>query len=152
MGIIPTSASKIRGVVTITLSGDGEGEVRRAHNLVTDAGLNLILNRLLAASPSPLGYIAIGSGTGAFPGNETAMYDEVYRKGLTSMEVTGNVGLWRTYFSTVEANCTIREIGLTNAAGSGAGTLISHVQVSPPVVKINTKEMTVDIQHIIERS
>ncbi len=123
----------------------GEVNVWEGHNSVVDGGLNLMLERLVGtAGASPMGNLAIGSGTGAFPGGATGLYSEFYRKAITSASVAANVLTVKTYFTTAQGNdATIRELGLTNAAASGAGTLIDHIEVSPGQAKTSAKEMVI---------
>jgi len=149
-----TSGAIIRSAVTITAKDieTGAVEVRRTHNDFTDDGLHWLLNRMVSSATAVMGHLAVGTGTGAFAGSETAMYDEVYRKAITTASVASNVGRWLIYFSAAELSCAIREFGLANAAGSGAGTLIDHIEISPAVSKSETKELVVDIQTTISRA
>jgi hypothetical protein len=143
----------IRGKAAITLKDVLTGEVERweGHNAIVDDGLNLLLERLIGtAGASPMAYLAVGSGTGSFPGSESAMYNEDYRKAITTCSVSGNVGVWMTYFSTAEANGTIRELGLFNAPSGGV--MFAHAKVDPARVKTSGKEMIVTIQHTLSRA
>ena len=49
----------------------------------------------------------------------------------------------KVYFTTSQASGIIRELGLTNAAASGAGTLLTHLEVSPQKTKGSTMEMVI---------
>ena len=145
----------IRGAVTITLRDvrTGETDVWYGANAFTDDGLELLHQRLQGiAGASPIAYLALGSGTGAFPGGATAMYHEYYRRAITTMSIATNVSTYMVYFTTAMASGLIREIGLTNAAGSGAGVLISHIQVSPQREKTSAKEMIAAITHTFARA
>lgn len=145
----------IKGAVTITLRDVETGDVDVWHgpNAITNVGLELFHQCLQGiAGASPIAYLAIGSGTGAFPGGATAMYNEYYRRAITTMSVAVNVATYRVYFTTAMASGIIRELGLTNAAGSGAGVLIGHIQVSPQKTKSSAKEMIVAISHTLSRA
>jgi len=142
-----TDALRIRGAVKIELRDAETGEVNvwESGNNVVDNGLNLILERLTGvAGMAALGYLALGSGTASFLGSATGLNAEYYRKAITSASCSSNVLTVKTYFTTAQGNDdVIREIGLTNAAASGAGTLIIHLEVSPSQAKTSAKEMVV---------
>jgi len=131
----------------------GEVDVWRGHNAFTDAGLDVILNRLAGlGSVAALGYQVVGSGTGAFPGTETSMYHENFRKAITSASVVDQSLVYKTYFTTSQASGSIRELGFANAAASGAGTLITHLVVTPSKLKTSAQEMVVTITHEVSRA
>ena len=143
----------IKGKALITLKDLETGQIDawEGANSVVDDGLNLLLERLIGTTgASPMAYLAVGSGTGSFTGSESTMYNEDYRKAITSASVSGNVGTWMTYFSTAEANGTIRELGLFNAPSDGV--MFAHVQVDPPRTKTSGKEMVVTITHTVTRA
>lgn len=145
----------IKGAAMIALRDvkTGDWDIWEGPNAFTDDGLELLHHCLQGTtSGTPIGYLALGSGTGSFPGTETAMYDEHYRKAITTMSIATNVATYRIYFTTAQASGIIREIGLTNAAGSGAGVLISHIEVSPQKEKTSTKEMIAAISHTLSRA
>ena len=140
-------SARVQGIAKIELRDVNTGEVNiwESGNNVVDNGLNLMLERLVGTSGmAALGHMALGSGTGTFLGSETAMYNEYHRKAITSASCSSNVLTMKTYYTTAQGNDdVIREIGLTNAAASGAGTLIIHLEVSPSQAKTSAKEMVV---------
>lgn len=145
----------IKGAVTITLRNVETGDVDIWHgpNAITNDGLELFHQCLQGiAGASPIGYLAIGSGTGSFPGSEEAMYGEHYRRAITTMSIATNVATYRVYFTTAQASGLIREIGLSNSAASGGGVLIGHIQVSPQKEKTSSREMIVAISHTLSRA
>ena len=139
-------SATIKGAARIELHDveTGETSIWEGHNSVVDNGLNLTLERLIGtAGANALAYLAIGSGTGSFPGGATGLYAEYYRKAITSASVASNVLTVKTYYTTSQGSGYIREIGLCNAAGSGAGILIDHIEVSPSQLKGSSKEMVI---------
>ncbi len=148
--------ARIQGIATITLQDVETGEIETWHgtNAVVDVGLQLFHERMAGVSgASPLGNLAIGSGTGSFPGGATAMYAEFFRKSITAASISSTVATYKTYFTTAQGNAdVIREIGLTNAAGSGAGVLISHIEVSPGISKTSAKEALVTVTQTLSRA
>ena len=148
-------SATIKGAARIELHDveTGETSIWEGHNSVVDVGLNLMLERLIGtAGASPMGNLAIGSGTGAFPGGATGLYAEYYRKAITSASVSSNVLTVKTYFTTAQASGYVRELGLCNAAGSGAGVLIDHIEVSPQQQKTSAKEMVVTQTFTLSRA
>lgn len=147
---------RIQGIATITLRDVDTGETTTWHgpNAVMDVGLQLFHERMAGVTgASPLGNLALGSGTGAFPGGATGLYHEDYRKSITAASVSSTVAVYKTYLTTAQGNsAVIREIGLTNAAGSGAGVLISHIEVSPGVSKTSAKEALITIVQTLSRA
>lgn len=148
-------AARIRGAVKIELTDAVTGVVNiwEGPNKIVDVGLQLFHERMAGVTgASPLGYLALGSGTGAFPGGATAMYHEDYRKAVTTASVSSTVAVYKTYLTTAQGNsAAIREIGLTNAAGSGAGVLISHIEISPGVTKTSAKEALITVTQTLSR-
>lgn len=149
-------AARIRGAAKIELIDVVTGEVNIWHgpNAVMDVGLQLFHERMAGVTgASPLGNMALGSGTGAFPGGATGLYCEDYRKAITAASISSTVATYKTYLTTAQGNAAvIREIGLTNAAGSGAGVLISHIEVNPGVTKTSAKEALVTITQTLSRA
>ena len=153
MGLIDSAT--IRGAVRIELRDveTGETDIWEGYNAVVDTGLQLFHERMAGvASAVALGYMALGSGTGSFPGGATAMYGEFYRKALTSASIAANVATYKVYLTTAQASGYIRELGLTNAAASGAGVLISHIEVSPQVQKTSSKEAVITVTQTLSRA
>ena len=72
----------IKGTARAILThGDGRVEVIEEHNMIMNAGFDLLISSLInsAGRPNPLSYVAIGSGTTATAATQTALADEKYR-------------------------------------------------------------------------
>jgi len=155
LGLDARETARIQGIATITLRDEGgEVEVWRGWNTVVDLGLNLLLERLInTTGASPMSHLAIGSGTRSTVNTAGSLYNEVYRKALTSASVSGNVATFKTYLTSAQAaGETIREMGLTNSAASGKGTLFNYFSVSPAVEKAAGKEAVITITNTLTRS
>ena len=150
------SGARIRGAVKIELIDVETGEVNiwENHNTVVDLGLNLLLSRLLSnTGASPIGNLAIGSGTVSTVNTAGSLGHEVYRKAITSASVSGSVCTFKTYLTTAQARDeTIRELGLTNSAASGKGTLFNYIEVLPSVEKAAGKEAVITITTTMARA
>ena len=130
-------ASRVRprGEVHIKVFGP-DGIVKyEAHNknVVVDAGLTLLANRLTSVSPSSeclVNYVATGTGTNAPSSSDTMLQTENARKAVLSRTNDGVVAAISTTFGATEVpTSTIRELGLfIDATGTAnSGTLLARV-------------------------
>lgn len=105
------------------------------HNLVTNAGLNLIRDRLRgAALVSALSHLAVGTNNTAAGAGDTALGAEVFRDIVTQSSVSASTVVIRYYLGPNDANGnTLREAGLFNA--SSGPTLYARRILSSPIVK-----------------
>jgi len=124
----------LAGRVHLTLIGaDGEiKEDRYENNLVTTAGLGHIADQL-SSSPgdAAMGYMALGSGTGAAAAGDTALGNEFAtggRNALTARTDSGAVVTYTCTFSAGESTGAITEAGILNDAS--AGTLLARLLFS----------------------
>lgn len=97
---------------------------RKFKNLVVQAGKNFSANALVAASPTPFDYMAIGSGATPAASPDTALAAEVYRVAAPGTAPL-NIATWVGNFGAGNGTGTIQEAGIFNAAA--AGTMLSRV-------------------------
>ena len=131
---------KVKGFVTYVLK-DKDGnvkEVREKHNLITNAGLNVMASLLAASNPDSktgVGYIAIGSGSGQ-DATSTALASEITTNGgeraacnaaLDTVAVTNDTIKFDVTFS-FTGSLAITEAGLFN--DSSAGDMIAYQDFS----------------------
>ncbi|RLI98017.1 MAG: hypothetical protein DRP00_02935 [Candidatus Aenigmatarchaeota archaeon] len=131
---------KIIGTVEILLK-DRKGKIIRRivkKNLVTDVGIQYIVKALAnQVTLAAFQYIAIGSGTTAPSGSDTALENELFRKaGTITIETTNISGdtLRVEATFTFDANYSISESGLFNASSGGtmlARQTFSAIDVTP---------------------
>lgn len=103
-------------------------EVVRTHNLVVTAGLNLIRDSLFnnGTRPAQLGWFAVGTGSVAPAGTDTALGTEVFRDTFTQLTVADGQETMQYYLASGSANgYTLTEAGAFNA--STAGTMYARV-------------------------
>lgn len=102
----------------------GEGGT---HNLVVTTGKSYFARRAINTTDAVLGWLAVGTGATAEAVGQTTLVTETARVPFdTAPTVTGNV---ITCVATVPAGTgtgTLQEIGLFNATGANAGTMISR--------------------------
>lgn len=118
--IIPT------GTLTIEVK-DAIGntkEVREVKNLIVNGGLELLASRLKDASSTVPSHMAVGTGTAAAVGSQTALVAESARvafsnANLVTTNVTADSLQYVATFGSGVATGTLTEAGLFNAATSG---------------------------------
>lgn len=114
---------------TIVLEGhiegllfDADGNLiltRRHHNIITNVGRSHIIDRLQAASPAVMDYLAIGTGATAAAAGDTALQTEVARaQGTLSQPDAYTDRLVYTYAAGTGTG-SITEAGRLNAASVG---------------------------------
>lgn len=129
------SRARPRGEVHIVVRG-ADGEIKHEshnRNVVVDAGLTLLANRLSDASPDSgclVNYIATGTGTNAPNASDTQLQTENSRKAVLSRTNDGTTAAISTTFGAAEVpTSTIKELGLfIDATGTAnSGTLLARV-------------------------
>jgi hypothetical protein len=105
-----------------------------AHNLVTNAGLNLVRDLLDGDSVAGITHFAVGTGTAAVTALDTALGTEVFRDVAGGRTSNAQQLVLSYYLNSADANGnTLSEAGLFNAAS--AGTMFARVALSPPITK-----------------
>ena len=116
---------KIVGKLKLVLTKDsGDIQEYEYKNLVVNAGLNLICQRLkddLTVVPS---HMAVGSSATAPAGGQTALLGELGRVALSSVAVSSNQIEFDATFPPGTATGTINEAGIFNDVS--AGTMLSR--------------------------
>lgn len=134
---------KVSGCLSVFLK-DGSGRVLKSvevSNLVVNGGRALIAARLAGVGtvPNPVSHMALGAGSTAASGTDTALEDELGRVALTSKTVNGNI---ITHEATVPAGVAtgaLNEAGLFNDASGG--TLVARTRF-PTINKTAGQEVT----------
>jgi hypothetical protein len=105
-------------------------DVREIDNLVVTAGKNHIADQL-SSSPgqAAMGWMALGTGTGAPAAGDTLLGTEIDRNALTSRTDTGNVvtyvGTWAAGDAT---NSAITEAGIFNVVTANTITMLARAK------------------------
>jgi hypothetical protein len=124
-------------------------ETQEVRNLVVDAGLNLLRDRLAGTSSAYATHLAVGTGTTAASAAQTTMVTEVFRDALTSTTTASKAVTFKYYLASGSANGnTLQEIGLFTA--SSGGTMIARAVLVSPIVK--TASVTVTFSWTINLS
>lgn len=115
---------KAKGQLSVILTGpDGKvKESRTVDNLVVNAGLAFITSRMAGTASAVMSHMAVGSGTTAAAGADTALGTELGRTTLTSTTPTANQIAYAATFAAGVGTGAVTEAGILNA-GSG-GTLL----------------------------
>lgn len=129
--------SNVRVTVTDAVTGELLHE-QMHHNLVVDAGLNLLRDFIDGDAVTGITHFGYGTGTTAVTAADTALGSQTARPALTSKTGTVSKAWTGTYFlnsSTGNGN-TYSEAGLFTA--STGGTMFARVILSPAVVKTSS--------------
>lgn len=124
-----------RGEVHIVVRGaDGQIKHESHHrNVVVNAGLTLLANRIASASPSSsclVNYIGTGTGTNVPATSDTQLQTENARKAVLSRTNSATVAAISTTFNAGDVpNSTIKELGLfiDGTGSANTGTLLARV-------------------------
>ena len=123
--------------VAITVHDADTGAVlerQEAHNLVVNAGLNLIRDLLDGDAVAGITHFAVGTGSSAVAAGDTTLSTEVFRAAVTGRTSNAQQLVVTYYLASGSANGnTLTNAGLFNAAGSG--TLFARVKFASSIVK-----------------
>ncbi len=112
---------KVVGKLHIQLF-DADGNLKQEYhesNLVVNAGLNFITNRMKDVSVAVMSHMAIGSGSTAPAGGDTELGTELGRVALTSTTVTANTIEYVGQFPNGTGTGAVTEAGIFNAGTAG---------------------------------
>lgn len=123
---------RIRYVLTDTISGQVKLD-QTIDNIVTNAGRQLIIDRLQAGAAAVADYIAIGTGATAAAAAQTALVTEVARAQGTLSQPDAHTDRCTFTFAAGTGTGTIAEAARLNAAS--AGTMMGRGLLSPSAVK-----------------
>jgi len=112
---------KLRGEVALVLR-DKNGNVkeeRKINNLIVNAGLNFICDRM-KNDETAMTHMALGSGSTAAAANDTTLGSQLgSREDLDSSTVTSNQIVYVASFEAGDTTGAVTEAGIFNAASSG---------------------------------
>lgn len=136
---------KIKGEIHVRVVRNGVviQEVKKK-NLVVDAGLTLLANRISDATPDSgclVNYIAVGTGTNAPASNNTTLQTENARKAVASRTNSGAIAAISTVFNAGEVPAsTLKEVGLfIDGTGSAdTGTLFARQNIDVEVTALDS--------------
>jgi len=140
------SRVRITGEVLVQVR-DQFGRVKseqRVGNLVVDAGLSLLANRIASASPSSgclINYVGVGTGTDAPASNDTSLQTETARHQVTSRANSATISsVSVTFDAGVVPTSTLKEVGLfIDATGvADSGILFSRTAIDLVVTALDS--------------
>lgn len=121
----PVEKLGVLGRLTLVLKGsDGAvKDVREVKNLVVNTGLGHITTRMIGTSQGSMSHMALGSGSTAAAGGDTALGSQLgSRNAFDSVTQSGSSNeslIYVTTFAPGEATGAVTEAGIFNAASSG---------------------------------
>lgn len=148
---VPKEIIVPKGAVTLVFR-DPKGHIKdvdHVKNLITTAGKSSIADALRGTTDNNKGiatWHAVGTGTTAPVEADTDLEAEIFRKLISVRTVAANVASFQTFFTTSEANATLRELGLFGDDASsipGSGTLFARVAIN----RVKSSNDTLTILH-----
>lgn len=130
---------KVKGEIVLEFRNVKTGKVRRYvyKNMFLTYGKNAIAQRFAGNDVGQITYCALGTGTTAPALGDTALQTEIARKEISVRSYLNNVFTGQTYFTTQEANGTLREaalfgngVGRTASAISGSGQIFCRAAMN----------------------
>lgn len=142
--------TSIKGKVTLDFFNviTGKHDIINVENVFVTLGKNAIASRLSGTDTTNKGvitYCAVGTGTTAPAAGDTNMETEIARKAVSVRSVSGNVATFTTYFTTEEANGTLKEAGLFGEDATSTvstGTLFCHTAINRTKTSSDTLTLT----------
>jgi len=133
---------KAKGTLDIIVRGpDGSiKDEKKVENLIVDAGLDYIASRMSGTSENVMSHMAVGTGSTAAAGADTALGTELDRNALTSTTVTDNAIAYVCSWAAGDGTGSLTEAGIFNA--SSGGTMLCRT-VFGTVTKGTDDSMTI---------
>jgi len=133
---------KAKGTLDIIVRGpDGSiKDEKKVENLIVDTGLDYIASRMSGTSENVMSHMAVGTGSTAAAGADTALGTELDRNALTSTTVTDNSIAYVCSWAAGDGTGSLTEAGIFNA--SSAGTMLCRT-VFGTVTKGASDSMTI---------
>lgn len=116
----------------------------RKKNLVVDAGLTLLANRIADATPSSgclINYIGVGTGTNSPASGDTQLQTENARKQVTSRTNSGVIAAISTTFDAGDIpNSTLKEVGMfiDGTSSANTGTLFARQNINVTITALDS--------------
>lgn len=129
---------QVRGTVTLTLRDAKTGRIKSrdvVKNMFVTIGKTGVAGALIQESGKGyITYCAVGTGTTAPDLTDTQLETELFRKLISVRSRSSNVATFQTYYTTSEANGTLREAGLfgdsTASGTANSGTLYARTAIN----------------------
>lgn len=143
-----------KGACALILRDGKTGKIKAVDfikNTFVTAGKNALAAGLMGTTSNNKGiitYCAVGTSVVAPELGDTGLTTEIFRKLVSVRSVAANVATFQTFFTTAEANGTLREAGLfgDDASGTpGSGTLFSKLAINRVKSASDTLTMSWDI-------
>lgn len=143
-----------KGAVALILRDAKTGKIKSVDfikNTFVTTGKNAIAAALMGTTSNNKGiitYCAVGTNTTAPTLADTQLGTEIFRKLVSVRSVSGKVANFQTFFTTAEANGTLREAGLFGDDASStpdSGTLFSKLAINRVKSSSDTLTLSWDI-------
>ena len=109
-------------LLVVVTKPDGKKEKYSFKNLVVNVGKDFVASRMVGTASAVMSHMAIGSGTTAAAGGDTALETELGRVALAGSSATNNVVTYTATFPAGTGTGAVTEAGILN--NSTGGTLL----------------------------
>ena len=143
--VVPT------GKVHIVIRDAKTGRIKYddlTNNMFVTSGKNAIAKSIMGDISDNTGiitYCALGTGITAPALTDTTLQTEIFRKLVSVRSYSGNVATFQTFFTTSEANGSLKEAGLFGELASGtadSGTLFCRVAINRTKTSADTLSLS----------
>ena len=111
------------------------------HNLVVDAGLDLLCSFLNAAAPAGITHFAIGTASTAVVAGQTTLGTELLRDTVSERITASRTITVKYHLTSTSGNgSTLAEVGLFNA--SSGGSMFARALLTPTIAKTSSIAVT----------
>jgi hypothetical protein len=109
-------------LLVVVTKPNGEKEEYSFKNLVVNVGKDFVASRMVGTASAVMSHMAIGDGTTAAAGGDTALEGELGRVALAGSSATNNVVTYTATFPAGTGTGAVTEAGILN--NSTGGTLL----------------------------
>jgi len=143
-----------QGAITMVFKDGKTGRIKdvyRVKNLITNLFKEALADSMRGTTANNRGigtYHALGTGVTAPEVSDIQLETEIFRKLISVRDVAANVASFQTFFTTSEANDTLREIGLFGDDASGtvnSGKLFARVAIN----RVKSSNDTLTLLHTV---
>lgn len=134
---LKTSLPKVTGICEVVIRDAKTGRIKSRDiikNTFCTVGKYSIAAALIeTANKGKVTYCAVGTNVTAPAAANTQLGTEIFRKLISVRSYAANVATFQTFFTTSEANGSLREAGLFGddaTATANSGTLFSHLAIN----------------------
>lgn len=122
-----------------------DGTIIEEKNIVVLSGLSFLAALFIGEKPSSIPFhLAMGTGTTVAASTDTMLYEEAFRKPVSTKTRQANMVRLRTYLLSGEANGDWKEFGIVLAGTDQIGTGTLFNRLVTPISKASNMALTIE--------